>query len=187
MSAVQFNISDLSPAQVVALQKAGLIEVNGTTAPPSSGRKPRARKPKINFGLYSTYLKGQDELFSALHPVIRRGAARVHGSTELRAKLNMLVVTGTCKLSAPAYDALGRVMSRNGLGAKSVSKNGKVISRFYSAKMTKAGVVNGSTTPFFTGGGRIRVDHRTRTAELVGDFAFAPEQVAAISQVIETL
>ena len=190
MSAQQFNITDLTPEQVVALAAAGLIEVNGTTAPSSSQApkaKPRAKaKPASSFGAYGTYPIPN---FDELHPVIRRGARGVAGSIELKAKLNMLVVTGTCELSDVAYSALGRVMYKNGLAAKSVKRNGKVVSRFYAMNLRRDGEPWSSTTPFFTDGGRVRIDHATQAVELVPEPGqeFDGEAVTAIGEVVESL
>ncbi len=188
--AQQFNISDLTPEQVVAMAAAGLIEVNGTTAPQSSEAKPKPRAkratPASEFGAYGTYPISN---FDDLHPVIRRGARGVAGSIELKAKLNMLVVTGKCELSDTAYDALGKVMFKNGLAAKSTRRGGKVVSRFYAMNLTKAGVPNRSTTPFFTDGGRMRIDHATQEATLVPESGqeFAATQVSAIGVVVNDL
>ena len=188
----QFNISDLTPEQVVALATANLIEVNGTsvaidTPKPSSAPKPKAKPVYEEFGAYENYLKGEE--FSNLHPIIRRGKRGLAGSKELKAKLNMLVVTGKCELSDRAYNALGRVMFANGLAASSTKRGGKIMSRHYAMNLTKAGKPDGRATAYFTAGGRLRIDHATHEATLVPESGqeFAEEAVSAISAVVNDL
>ena len=173
-STVQFNLADLSPAQVVALAKAGLIEVNGSSvqATPdttsSDTAKPKVSAvPRATLGVYGAKDRLEPDIFTGLHPIIRRGARGLSGSLEVKALINTLPVTGVCTLSPAGYSALTTVLSRNGLVSKSVRKNGKMVSRFYAQRTTRDGNPDNRVTSYFAENGRVRIDQLTKEITLV--------------------
>ena len=178
-NALSIDLSKLSPEQVVALAQAGIIEVNGN-APDNGQASPPA--PEANADIASAY-KGYfpPAQFATLHPIAKRGTPAT------RAILNAMVVTGTCSTKgvsvAKAYD------SRSGVELVSEGHvDGKVVSKFYAQRTNVDGkTMDGRAPAFFKAGGRVRVDLRTKTAELVDipdGFEFSPESVKAITAIV---
>ena len=199
-STVQFNLSDLTPQQVVALHKAGLIEVNGSSVgipdSPSSSNgatvtRSKTRVPAVDratLGVYGAKGKIDPDIFTGLHPILRRGARGISGSLEVKALINTLPITGVCTLSPAGYSALATVLSRNGLAAKEVHKGGKMVSRFYAQRTTKDGNPDGRCTAYFSEAGRIRVDQATQEITLVPGKGqvFGDEMLTVLGTAVES-
>ncbi len=189
-STVQFNLSDLTPQQVVALHKAGLIEVNGSSVPQNATTKPGkvSAVSRDTLGVYGAKGKIDPDVFTGLHPIIRRGARGVSGSLEVKALINTLPITGSCTLSPAGYSALPTVLSRNGLVSKSVRKNGKMVSRFYAQRTTKDGNPDGRCTAYFSSAGRIRIDQLTQEITLVPGKGqvFGDEMLTVLGTAVES-
>lgn len=187
MSTITIPASKVNDDLLAGAAKAGLDVIIVDDQAPSPSVEPvveqapvkapvvHKAEPHNAFGIYADGWMRDRDKFLSLHPVITKGASGVHGSLELRAKLNVLPVVGLVKLSDRAWAALPKVMSQNGLVSKDTKANGKAVLRFYAPGITKAGKQNRKATQLLRDGCRIRLDCVHKTAKLVCGNGRAPK------------